>query len=78
MILGGSSKQELLETFEKPNDENATREFIDLKSEICNASEGKILLKIGTKTKMLLLLKSAQDIVKKRKRQFTDQAKWNR
>ncbi|CAF2117503.1 unnamed protein product, partial [Rotaria magnacalcarata] len=78
LILGGTSKQELLETFEKPNDENDTRELIGLKSKICNISEGKILLKIGTKNKMILLLKSAQDIVNKRKRQFTDQAKLNR
>ncbi|CAF4164695.1 unnamed protein product [Rotaria magnacalcarata] len=78
LILGRTSKQELLETFEKPNDENDTRELIDLKSKTCNISEGKILLKIGTKNKMILLLKSAQHIVNKRKRQFTDQAKLNR
>ncbi|CAF1482488.1 unnamed protein product [Rotaria sordida] len=78
LILSGTSTQELLEIFEKPNDENATRELIYLKTEICNISEGKILLKIGTKNKMILLLKSAQNIVKKRKRQFTDQTKFNR
>ncbi|CAF1651111.1 unnamed protein product [Rotaria sordida] len=78
LILSGTSTQELLEIFEKPNDENATRELIYLKTEICNISEGKILLRIGTKNKMILLLKSAQDIVKKRKRQFTDQTKFNR
>jgi hypothetical protein len=78
LILGETSKQELFEIFEKTNDENATRELIDLKSEICNISEGKILLKIGTKNKMMLLLKSAQDIVKERKHQLAGQAKSNR
>ncbi|CAF4536298.1 unnamed protein product [Rotaria sp. Silwood2] len=78
LIVCGISTKELLEIFEKPNDENCTPELIYLKSEICNISEGKMLLKIGTKNKMILLLKSAQDIIKKRKRQFIDQAKFNR
>ena len=70
--------RELLKVFEKFNDENDTHELINLKSEICHASEGKMVLKIGTKNKTILLLKSAQNIIKKRKRQVKSQPKSNR
>ena len=62
----------------KTNDENASRDLIDLKSEVCNILEGKILLKVGTKNKMILILNSLQDIIKKRKYQLAIQAKLNR
>ena len=70
--------RELLEVFEKFNDENDTHELINLKSEICNVFERKMVLKIGTKNKTILLLKSAQNIIKKRKRQVKSQPKSNR
>ncbi|CAF3364315.1 unnamed protein product [Rotaria sp. Silwood2] len=68
-ILNKVSKNELLEIFEKPNDEYSTFELINLKKEVCNTFERTISLKIGTKNKMILLLKSASDIIK-RKSQF--------
>jgi hypothetical protein len=49
LILGEINKPELLEIFEKPDDENSTIELIDLKKEICNTFQGNISLKIGTK-----------------------------
>jgi hypothetical protein len=77
-ILGEIDNKELLEIFEKPNDENSTCELIDLKKEICNTSQGNVSLKIGTKNKMIILLKSAHDLIKKRRRQLSTQAKLNR
>jgi hypothetical protein len=78
LILGEINRPELLEIFEKPDDENSTIELIDLKKEICNTFQGNISLKIGTKNKMILLLKSAQDIIKKTKFKLAAQARLNR
>ncbi|CAF1076639.1 unnamed protein product, partial [Rotaria magnacalcarata] len=69
---------ELIDIFEKPNDENSTSELINLKKEICNISHESISLKIGTINKIILLLKSSQDIVKKRRLQSVYEARLKR
>ena len=78
MILGQVGKSELIDLFEKPNDENSTVELINLKKETCNISHDSISLKIGTKNKIIALLKSCRDIVKKKKLQLSYQARLNR
>jgi hypothetical protein len=65
-ILNQVSKQELIDLFEKSDDENSTNELLNLKKEICNIPQDSVSIKVGTKTKLILLLKSTQDIVKKR------------
>ena len=64
--------------FEEPNDENSTVELINLKKDICNISHDSTSLKIGTKNKIIALLKSCHDIVKKKKLQLSYQARLNR
>ena len=66
-ILGNADENSLLNVFEKPNDENASDELIDLKKEICNFINDKWSLKIGTKGKMILLINSARVIARKKK-----------
>ena len=61
------SQHELIDLFEKSNDENSTNELINLKKEICNISQDSVTLKFGTKNKLVLLLKSARDMIKKNK-----------
>ncbi|CAF1405755.1 unnamed protein product [Rotaria magnacalcarata] len=78
IILSQVGTHELIDLFEKPNDEDSTSELINLKKEICNISHDSISLKIGTKNKMILLLKSAQNIVKKKRVQLVSQARLNR
>ena len=78
VLLHRITEQQLFEIFEKPNNENDLRELIDLKKEVCNIYEGKTVLKIGTKNKIIALLKSSRDIVKKNKRQLTSKAKLDR
>ncbi|CAM4849753.1 unnamed protein product [Rotaria magnacalcarata] len=77
-ILSQIDKHELIDIFEKPNDENSTSELINLKKEICNISHESISLKIGTINKIILLLKSSQDIVKKRRLQSVYEARLKR
>ncbi|CAF3439445.1 unnamed protein product [Rotaria socialis] len=77
-ILSQIDKHALIDLFEKPNDEHSTSELIDLKKEICNISHESISLKIGTKNKIILLLKSSQEIVKKRRLQLVYEARLNR
>ncbi|CAF3640426.1 unnamed protein product [Rotaria socialis] len=77
-ILSQIDKHELIDLFEKPNDENSTSELINLKKEICNISHESISLKIGTENNIILLLKSSQDIVKKRRLQSVSEARLKR
>ena len=77
-ILGGVNEVELFDVFEKPHDENSSEELISLKKEICNFTNEKILLKIGTKGKVVLLLKLAHDIARTRKAQSLSERKSNR
>ncbi|CAF4201619.1 unnamed protein product [Rotaria magnacalcarata] len=69
-ILSQVDQQEMINLFEKPNDENCTNELIDLKREICNICQDSITLKFGTKNKIILLLKSTRDIIKRKKLQL--------
>ncbi|CAF3168287.1 unnamed protein product, partial [Rotaria sp. Silwood2] len=69
---------QLIDFFEKPNDEHSTSEIINVKNEICNISQESTTLKVGTKTKLVSLLKSAQFIVKKKKFLVLSQARSNR
>jgi hypothetical protein len=78
MILSQVGQHELIDLFEKPDDENSTCELINLKKEICNMFHDSISLKIGTKNKMILLLKSTQDIIKKKRSQLLSQARLSR
>jgi hypothetical protein len=78
LILGETDKHELLGVFEKTDDTNSSTELIDLKKEICNTFQGTVSLKIGTKNKLNILLKAAQDIVKMKKSQMLNQARLNR
>ena len=77
-ILNQVSKQELIDLFENPDDENSTDELSNLKKEICNISNGLISIKVGTKNKIILLLKSTQNILKKKKSQLTSEARLKR
>ena len=77
IILNQVSKQELIELFEKPDDENSTDELVNLKKEICVVSQGSVSMKIGTKKKIVLLLKSTQDIVKKKRSQLASEVRLN-
>ncbi|CAF1610337.1 unnamed protein product [Adineta ricciae] len=70
-ILGKAGKRELIDLFEKPNDENSTSDLIDLKKEICVVTKDSMLLKIGTKNKVVSLLKATQKIIKKNNFQQT-------
>ncbi|CAF1501640.1 unnamed protein product [Adineta ricciae] len=78
VVLHRINERQLLDIFEKSNDENDLPELIDLKKEVCNILDGKFTLKIGTKNKIIALLKSSRDIVKKNRRQLTNQAKLDR
>ncbi|CAF2926453.1 unnamed protein product, partial [Rotaria sp. Silwood2] len=77
-ILSQVDQHELIDLFEKPDDENSTCELINLKKEICNIYHNSVSLKVGTKNKVILLLKSTQDIVKKKRFQLVSQARLNR
>ena len=77
-ILSKVGEHELIDLFEKPDDEHSTNELINLKKEICNISYDTISLKIGTKNKLILLLKSTQAIIKKQKLQLQSQARLKR
>ncbi|CAF3986089.1 unnamed protein product [Rotaria sp. Silwood2] len=77
-ILSQVDEHQLIDFFEKPNDEHSTSELVNLKNEICNISQESITLKVGTKAKVVSLLKSAQFIVKKKKFQVLSQARSNR
>ena len=63
-ILNQVSLKELIDLFEKADDENSTPVLINLKKEICNISEDTFSLKVGTKTKLISLLKSTHDMMK--------------
>lgn len=63
-ILNQVSLKELIDLFEKADDENSTPVLINLKKEICISSEDTFSLKIGTKTKLISLLKSTHDMMK--------------
>ena len=56
IILDQVGKSELIDLFEKPNDENSTVELINLKKEICNISHDSASLKIGTENKIIALI----------------------
>ncbi|CAF1075093.1 unnamed protein product [Rotaria sordida] len=77
-ILNKVDKHELIDLFEKPDDENSTSELINLKKEICNIYKESISLKIGTKNKVILLLKSTQHIIKKKNFQLAFQTQSQR
>jgi len=77
-ILSHVDRNQLIDFFEKPNDEHSTSELINLKKEICNISQESITLKVGTKTKIVSLLKSTKFIVKKKKSQLLSQTRSNR
>jgi hypothetical protein len=77
-ILNQVSKQELIDLFEKPDDENSTNELMNLKKDICNISQDSISMKVGTKNKLILLLKLTQDIVKKKRFQLVSEARLKR
>ena len=78
MILDQVGKSGLIDLFEKPNDGNSTVELINLKKETCNISHDPTSLKIGTKNKIIVLLKSCHAIVKKKKLRLSYQARLNR
>ena len=75
MILDQVGKSELIDLFEKPDDENSTIELINLKKEICNIFHDSTSLKIGTKNKIIALLKPCHNIVKKKKLQLSYEAR---
>ncbi|CAF2670696.1 unnamed protein product [Rotaria sp. Silwood2] len=77
-ILSQVDEHQLINFFEKPNDEHSISELANLKNEICNISQESITLKVETKAKLVSLLKSAQFIVKKKKFQVLSQARSNR
>jgi hypothetical protein len=76
--LGKVGKRELIDLFEQPDDENITSELSNLKKEICNIYKDSISLKIGTKNKVILLLKSTQSIIKKKNLQLKSQTQSQR
>lgn len=77
IILNQVTKQELIELFEKPDDENSTDELMNLKKEICVISQESVSVRIGTKKKVILLLKSTQDMMKKKRSQMTSETRLN-
>ncbi|CAF1462118.1 unnamed protein product [Rotaria sordida] len=77
-VLNQVSQQELIELFEKPDDENCTDELMNLKKEICTISQYSTLLKVGTRKKLISLLKSAQNIIKKKRFQLRSEARLSR
>ena len=77
IILNQVTKQELIELFEKPDDENSTDELVNLKKEICVISQESVSVRIGTKKKVILLLKSTQDMMKKKRSQMTSETRLN-
>ncbi|CAF1456819.1 unnamed protein product [Rotaria sordida] len=77
-LLGGIDEHQLIDIFEKPNDSTSSSQLVQLKYEICNLSEEIVSMKIGTKNKLIVLLKSIKDILKKKKQKTTQQAQLNR
>ncbi|CAF1562562.1 unnamed protein product, partial [Adineta steineri] len=74
-VLNSIGEHELIDLFEKPDDEHSTIELINLKKEICNIIDGSISLKVGTKNKIISLVTSTQEIMKKKKLQLAFEAK---
>ncbi|CAF3000819.1 unnamed protein product [Rotaria sp. Silwood2] len=68
LILAGADEHEILDIFEQPNDQYSSDEIICLKKEICHVLEGKFTLKVGTKGKIVLLLKSTRDIINSKRK----------
>ncbi|CAF3958390.1 unnamed protein product [Rotaria sordida] len=66
LILGSVNQHDILDVVEQSNNENSSDQLIALQKEICNTFENKVTIKIGTKGKLILLLKSAHDIMRKR------------
>ncbi|CAF3581135.1 unnamed protein product [Rotaria socialis] len=77
-ILGEARENQLLDLFEKFNDENSSDELIALKKEICNFIDEKVSVKIGTKGKIILLLQSAHKIVRTKKAKILSEKRSNR
>ena len=65
LLLGGANQNSIIDVFEQPNDENSSDHIISLKKEICNFFEKTVTIKVGTKGKLILLLKFAHNIIKK-------------
>ncbi|CAF4958330.1 unnamed protein product, partial [Rotaria magnacalcarata] len=77
-ILGETCENQLLDLFEKFNDENSSDELVALKKEICNYFGEKVSVKIGTKGKIILLLQSAHKIVRTKKAKTLSEKRSNR
>ncbi|CAF4242226.1 unnamed protein product [Rotaria sp. Silwood2] len=77
-VLNQVSQQELIELFEKSDDENCTDELMNLKKEICTISQYSTSLKVGTRKKLISLLKSTQNIIKKKRFQLRSEARLSR
>ena len=75
-LLAAVREHDLLPFLETPNDVNTSKEAIDLKKEVCYIIDNKLSLKIGTKQKILVLLKLAKDMFMKgkRMRSFSDKS----
>ncbi|CAF1416682.1 unnamed protein product [Adineta steineri] len=78
VVLGETDKHEILDILEKPNDTNTSEELINLKKEVCHIIQEITSLKIGTKNKLISLLKLAQDVVNKKKLLLMSQTRLNR
>jgi len=78
IVLNQVTIQELIDLFEKPDDENSTNELMNLKKEVCNISTDSISIKVGTKNKLILLLKSTQNILKQIRLQLVSDARSKR
>ena len=67
-LLNGVREHHIFDVLEKPNDINTSDEALTLKKEICCFVGEKVLLKVGTKGKISFLLKTAHELLKRRKK----------
>jgi hypothetical protein len=65
-ILTGVNENEIIGVFEEPNNEYSSDELIALKKELCHFIGEKVSLKVGTKGKMITLLRSIRDYYRKK------------
>lgn len=77
-LLKKINLQQLIEPFEKPDNDNCTDELINLKKETCTVLNESISLKLGTKEKLKFLLNSAHDILKEKQSRIRLERKNNR
>lgn len=68
LILATVREYHIFDILEKPNDNNTSEEAMRLKKEVCCFIDDNVSLKIGTRRKMILLLKDAHSLSKGDKR----------